>query len=442
MRKVGTVIVAAVAIFVLGGIGLFRSIGDRSPVPGTSSQDATDALVAPVVPGGNLAQAIASMQTHLRQVPGDWRGFANLGLAYVQQARITADPSYYPKAAGVLQRSLSLNSQDNDVALVGEASLAAARHDFSDALAWGEKAKLVNPYSPAVYGVIGDAQVELGDYHAAFGSFQTMIDRRPDLSSWARVSYARELIGDVPGAIRAMEVARGYAGSPADAAWADYQLGELYFNSGDLRRAADAYRSGVEASPDFVPPHAGLAKVAWARSDMHRAIDGYTWVVQRYPSPEYVTALGDLYGAQGNQTMASQQYQLVGIERQLFAANGVNVDLELALFEADHGDPASALAAAKAEWERRHSIQVADAYAWALYANGRYREAAVYSRKVLAEGMRNAAFYFHAGMIQMKLGNDADARSLLSTALSINPRFSIMYSSTARTELNRLEGAR
>src|SRR5207247_1481286 len=133
-----------------------------------------------------------------------------------------------------------------------------------------------------------------------------------------------------------------------------------------LRRAASAYRNGVEASADFVPPHAGLAKVAWARGDLDRAIKGYTWVVQRYPSPEYVTALGDLYAAAGNQQMAQEQYQLVGVERRLFATNGVNVDLELALFDADHGAPVDALAAAKAEWGRRHSIQVADAYGWAL----------------------------------------------------------------------------
>ena len=66
--------------------------------------------------------------------PQDWRSFASLGLAYVQQARITSDPSYYPKAQGVLRTSIALQPQDNEAALVGMAALAAARHDFSAAL--------------------------------------------------------------------------------------------------------------------------------------------------------------------------------------------------------------------------------------------------------------------------------------------------------------------
>src|SRR6185436_19174759 len=138
------------------------------------------------------------------------------------QARVTADPSYYPKAQGVLRRSLGLERDDNFAAMVGMAALAAARHDFAGALRWGEQAKSINPYNGNVYGVIGDAQVELGRYRDAFATFQTMVDTRPGVASYARVSYARELMGDVPGAVQAMEAARDIAGTPADAAWASY----------------------------------------------------------------------------------------------------------------------------------------------------------------------------------------------------------------------------
>ncbi len=65
-----------------------------------------------------------------------------------------------------------------------------------------------------------------------------MVDTLPGVASYARVSYARELMGDVPGAIKAMEAARDIAGTPADSAWAGYQLGELYFNQGNLDDAA------------------------------------------------------------------------------------------------------------------------------------------------------------------------------------------------------------
>ena len=192
---------------------------------------------------------------------------------------------------------------------------------------------------------------------------------------------------------------------------------------------------------DYVPPFAGLAKVAWARGHLQEAIDGYTDVVARYPSPEYVIALGDLYTAAGQPEQADRQYALVHAEEQLFRANGVNIDLELALFDAAHGDPAGALAAARDEWAKRHSVHVADAYAWALHANGRDAEAAVYARKAMALGYRNALFAFHAGMIQLELGNRAEARRLLSEAVRINPHFSIQYAPVARATLATIGGA-
>jgi tetratricopeptide (TPR) repeat protein len=439
VARIGGAVVLSTALFVAGGIGLFRSGGDGAHAQAASATSA-DTLLAPAI-SGSLEQIIENLQSRLRVLPTDWQAFASLGLAYVQQARVTADPSYYPKAQGVLERSLGLERNDNFAAMVGMAALAAARHDFAGALRWGEQARAINPYNGNVYGVIGDAQVELGRYQDAFATFQKMVDTLPGVASYARVSYARELMGDVPGAIKAMQAARDIAGTPADSAWASYQLGELYFNQGDLVAAQAAYARGVEADAGYVPPFAGLAKVAWARGRLRKAIAGYTDVVSRYPSPEYVIALGDLYTSAGQTDRAEQQYALVHVEEQLFRANGVNIDLELALFDAAHGDPAGALTAARDEWAKRHSVHVADAYAWALYADGSYARAAVYARRAMSLGYRNALFAFHAGMIQAKLGNRTQARRLLTEALDINPHFSILYTPAAQETLAKLGGA-
>ena len=439
VARIGVAAVLAGSLLVAGGIGLFRSGGDGANAQTPASASRADALLAPVV-SGSLEQIIESLQTRLRQLPTDWRSFASLGLAYVQQARVTADPSYYPKAEGVLRRSLERERQDNFAAMVGMAALAAARHDFSGALRWGERAREINPYNGNVYGVIGDAQVELGRYHDAFATFQTMVDTLPGVASYARVSYARELGGDIPGAVRAMVAARDIAGTPADVAWASYQLGELAFNSGDVRKAASYYRRATELDATYIPPQAGLAKVEWARGDMGKAIRGYETVTQLYPLPEYVIALGDLYEVTGRSQLAAQQGDLVRAEERLFQANGVNVDLEIALYNADHGNPSVALKAARDEWARRHSIHVADALAWALYASGDYREAQTYSKRALKLGTRNALFFYHAGMIQLKLGNPSEARTLLQTAIDINPNFSILHEADAQRTLKQLEG--
>jgi tetratricopeptide (TPR) repeat protein len=432
----------AVVMFLVGGLGVFRHPAGP-PAPGREAlgSDPAGSLAAhPVVMSGSLQQAIAGLQERLRVVPEDWGSWATLGLAYVQQARVTADPSYYPKAEGALRRSLAIHPNGNVEALTGEGALAAARHDFAGALGFGEQAKAIDPYDANVRGVIGDAEIELGRYRQGFATFQRMVDLKPDLSSYARASYARELQGDVPGAIRIMRLAFDSAGTPEDRAFAAYQLGELEFNRGNPGAAAREYRLAAASAPEYVPPQAGLAKVAWARGDLRLAERRYTAVVQRVPFPEYVIALGDLYATTGRAADAAREYALVRAEERLFRAAGVNVDLELALFDADHGDPARAVAEARTEWARRRSILVADALSWALFRDGKAAAARPYSRFARKLGYRSALISFHAGMIERALGLRAAARRDLQSALDTNPHFSILYSAVARRALAGLGG--
>lgn len=450
MGRIGRIAVVgllAAALFVVAGVGVFRSLRSPAADPASiSGRDvrvrAADLVTSAAGPGGGLDATIAGLQEHLTAVPGDADSYAALGAAYVQQARITADPSYYPKAQGALRRSIDLQPLANEGALVGLAALAAARHDFAAALRLGNRAQRLDPYDANVYGVIGDAELELGRYDDAFATFQTMVDTKPTLSAYARASYARELMGDIRGAIRMMELARGVAGTGADLAWTSFHLGELRFNSGDVDGAEREYRAGTQADPSYVPNLAGLGKVAWADGDLDQAIESFVEVTQRYPTPEYVATLGDLYTARGDRSEARRQYALVRAESDLFGANGVNTDLELALFDADHGRPRAALRAARVEWNRRQSVHVADALAWALHRSGRDEEAATYARRAGSLGSRNASFLYHGGMIRLGLGERDAARSLLSRALEVNPNFSVLHAPIARRTLERLGGPR
>lgn len=443
MKRTGrliAVILLSVTLFGVGGVGLLQRIHRKAPAMLPDSGRALQTHA--VIPGSTLDEAIAALQARIRAFPDDWRSYADLGLAYVQQSRVAADPSFYPKAEGVLTRSLALRSTDNFDALTGMAALAAARHEFGAALSWGRRAVGLNPFSANAHAVVGDALVELGRYPEAFAAFQRMIDLRPDLSTYARVSYARELQGDVLHAIQGMKLALEAAGSRLDEAWAANQLGDLHWNSGNIALAGSYYRRAIQADRSYIPPRAGLARVMFAKGNLRAAIRGYAWVVQRYPLPEYVIAWGDLHSLEGNRQGAARAYGLVHAEERLFEANGVNVDLEIALFDADHhSDVAGGLARATAEWTRRHSIHVADALAWTLYANGRYREALGYANRALALGTRSALFLFHRGMIERALGMDAAARSDLAAAIRINPHFSIMWSARAQRLLAHLGGA-
>ena len=117
----------------------------------------------------------------------------------------------------------------------------------------------------------------------------------------------------------------------------------------------------------------------------------------------------------------------------------MNVDVELALFEADHGDPAAAVREARRGWAARRSIHAADALAWALYRDGRSEAASPFARAALRLGTLDASLHYHAGMIALANGDRDGAADHLSTALELNPRFSILQADDAARVLDRLE---
>src|SRR5262245_34837058 len=154
-----------------------------------------------------------------------------LGQAYLQKARASTDPIYLSKAEGLFKKALELDNRDFQ-AIAGLGSICLSRHEFRDAIAWGERGVAINAWSSDLYAILGDANVELGDYKQAVTFFQKMVDLRPQLSSYSRVSYMRELHGDTVGAIEAMNMAvSAGGGQPENVAWARVHLGNLYITA-------------------------------------------------------------------------------------------------------------------------------------------------------------------------------------------------------------------
>lgn len=429
-RYVSYLIQFMVVLAVLGALWFVDPLGWRASAVTETPQEATVYAT--------LTQ-IENLQSLLAQNPQNLRMQVELAALYLQYVRESGDPTFYNKADTLLQQVLKQDPQDL-FALVQMGNLALARHDFHGALAWGEKAKSVNERHWLAYGIIGDAHVELGDYEAARTAFDKMVTLRPDINSYSRISYMRELLGDTAGAMQAMNLAtRAGPQNSEGSVWARVQLGHLNFNSGKLAEAEQLYKSALTLYPNYLHALAGMGRARAAQGDYDGAIKYYKQSLAQMPFPEYVIALGDVYAAAGNTAEAGKQYQLVGAIQQLFNSNGVDTDLELALFNADHGkDTAATVAQAHAAYERRPSIFAADVLAWALYQNQEYAEAQTYSDKALVLGMQDALKYFHAGMIAQKLNQPERARENLERALAINPHFSLRYAPLARETLERL----
>jgi tetratricopeptide (TPR) repeat protein len=434
---------AAVAL-ISGIMNLRPAFDGPASAIAPAGTSAVDALVGVTGrPETALDAQILSLQETLRD--GDARATAEasslLGHAYLQKVRESGDAGYYPKAETLFRQALDADAGDVD-ALVGMGTLALARHEFAAALDWGEQARARDRYHAAAYGVIGDAQIELGRYDDAVRTIQAMVDLRPDLGSYARVSYIRELMGDRDGALVAMEQAvTAGSGYPENVAWVQVQLGNLHFDGGFLDDAGHDYAAALAAMPGYAPAVAGEARVAAARGDLEGAAALYQEAVQAVPLPDVVIAYGDVLVAAGKTDEATAQYALVTAIQQLQAANGVNTDLELALFTADHGRPDElprTVEQARAQVATRPSVVAWDVLAWTLYRSGAFDGAAEASREALRLGTQNALMRFHAGMIAAARGERDEAIALLEEALTINPYFSVRYVSEARAMLEQL----
>ncbi len=373
---------------------------------------------------------ITTLQEQLVTYPDNSKLLIKLGAAYIQKARESYDPEFYSLAEDVLNRAIK-NEPDNFLAMSELGSVYLSKHHFKDALELGQKALQLNPYSAYTYGVIVDAQVELGMYDVADKSIQKMVDTRPDLSSYSRVSYVRELHGDTQGAIDAMKLAVT-AGSPAaeNTAWCRVQLGNLFYNKGDVETAQKIYEFVIKDFPNYVHGYGGLAKVKVNKKEYAEAIVLYNKALEKNSLAEYLIALGDLYALTGDKEKAEEQYQKVKFIITMFKEKGVDTDLDLALFNADHNrNLKESLKDAERSLDNgSQSIKTYHVLAWTNYKLGNYDEAGKNIGQALRLGTKDPLMYYHAGKIFEKLGDTDKAKEYSDFAININPYYDSLYS--------------
>ncbi|MCW2964935.1 MAG: hypothetical protein JWO17_2187 [Actinomycetia bacterium] len=417
-------VVTAVALL-FGGL----SAGDMSR--GLSPGHVSSGQLAAGFAAGDTQSLVLRLQDGLRADPSNVRGLDLLGLAYQQRARETGDPTYYAKSQGVLDRALALAPRDLD-ATSGLASLELSRHRFARALRLGRDALAISPTTARNYGVVGDALLELGRYRASFHAFDKMVKLKPGVSSYARVAYARELLGHLDGARTALLLARDAAADEREPfAWTETQLGKLELGRGRFGAAGAHLHSALRTFPGYVYALDALAQVDVALGQLRAATALERRAVETIPLPQFVGLYGDLLHVTGHEGAARVQYTTEEAIRRLLRANGVRTDLETALFDIDHGIRLQpALVLAKAAQRARPSIDGDDVLAWALARNGRCREALHYSQRALRLGTKDAAKLFHRAEIARCLG--ADPRPWARRAAALNPLFSVLWAPTLR----------
>jgi tetratricopeptide (TPR) repeat protein len=404
-------------------------------------------------PTSETDKQIQALQDQIKKAPGDYAAYDGLGSAFFQKARETGDIAYYDLAEQTLKKALALTPGDFRSAdpLVHMALVYMGEHRFAEALAYAQKAIGTGSGNLAAFAIEGDAYTDMGDYEDAAAAYNTVQALGRAISSPlalaymsdSRMAYLCFLRGDSEEAVRLMKSAIGAAlqtNVPREnLAWLYFELGERYFQAGDLGNADLSYQSGVTADPNHYRSLAGLAKVRAAQGRFEESIRLYQRSIAIIPFPVYVAELGDVYKKVGRVKEAQQQFDLVEYIGHLGKLNQVLANRELALFYADHGIKLpQALELARKELEIRHDIYTWDTLAWVLYKNGRFQEAAEAIDKALSLHTNDSLLLFHAGMIFHSLAKDSDAEDFLNRALKINPHFHVFQADIASRTLEGL----
>lgn len=382
---------------------------------------------------------IQKAQRAIEQHPHQPESYNLLASAFMQKARETNDFGFNARAEAALGRSLEV-APDNYDALKLRAKLLLTYHRFSEALDLAQKLKTIRPDDHDVYGMLTDAQVELGDYPGAIQAAQTMVNLRPDSSSYARVSYLRALHGDGDGAIEAMNIAVKSSGpdDPEGAAWCRVHLGDELMNTGKQREAEAEYNKALFLFPDYPLALAAKARARIRTGDLNGAVALYERAQARAPLPDAVIALGDLYAKLGRKDEARRQYELVEFIEQNSAASGT-YSRQLAMMWADHDTkPDQALVIVQRERALRQDVFTCDALAWVLFKNKRLDEAKKSIDEALRLGTRDARIFYHAGMIYDAVGDTKNATKYLKLAFEINPTFDLLQADKAKQALQAI----
>jgi tetratricopeptide (TPR) repeat protein len=420
-----------VLVCVVVAVGAYARSARPTRAYGSMPQPAGTPGGAPTTRAG-LTQTVAALQRRLADEPGSGVAAARLADALLRQARATGNGGLAIQAEGALRTALAAGSSYEAQRMLG--AVLASQHRFRDAIAAAAQARAIEPSDAWNDGVIGDAHLELGEYDAAFTAFDAMMRKRPSAAAYGRASYARELQGDLAGAVRLMQMALDAtsAHDPESQAWHHAQLGDLHYQLGHLADAEREYRHAAFSFADHPLALAGLARVDAARGDLTAALAGYATLMASAPTPEYAARMAELEQALGHPREAARHAAL--------AEQGWRIDMpepaQLArLLAGNRGRASEALAIGEQAAASRQDIFTMDAVAWAALRAGRIDRAVEASRLALRTGTRDRAILYHAAAIAAAAGDRDRARTLATRALDGHPTFDVLLAPEARALL-------
>ncbi len=372
-----------------------------------------------------VKQRYRNLSAAIKADPQDTKSAIKLVALFIEEARVTGNYMYYDKAAMRYVNGILQSEPDNFYALIFKSLIYLSQHHFAEGLATAQLARQIIPANPYVYGLLTDGSVEMGYYDSAVVYADKMVSIRPDLTSYSRVSYLREIYGDYPGAITAMTMAVETGGAGDEhTEWTRTQLAHLYEKTGDFKKADSLYRFSLSLRPGYPYALAGLARIALASNDYKAAISYYQKADSIVDDNSLKEELAEVYVLAGQKNKADKITREVieALNKDSQASNkdqtiGHYADRELAYAYLKLNNFDKALEHAMLEYNRRpENIDVNETVAWVYYTKGDYARALPYIKTALKTHSKNPVLLTRASLIFYRTGDSQLAKSMLQQA--------------------------
>ncbi|MDZ4795324.1 MAG: transposase [Bacteroidota bacterium] len=347
-------------------------------------------------------EKVAELNQKIIKQSNDIKSRLQIAVIYMTEARITGEhPYYYPAILKILDGVLALDGK-NFEAHVYKASVKLSQHHFGEAKEIAEKAKNINPDNAYIYGVLVDANVELGNYEEAVKMSDMMQTLKPSLESYSRASYLREIYGDYPGAIEAMKMAV-QAGLPGSEpfCWSKKTLAHLFEKTGNWQAAQQQYEDILAIRPSYAFALEGMARVEKNRKNYPRALELLNQASVIMPEFSFQEEMADIYNMQGDAQKSKEKYLEVIIMLKKDEASGHTVALEMCKIYTKAGMYDQAFDEAMKEYEKRPlNIDVNQALAWASFKKNEKEKAREYIKVALQTGSKDPELLERAALIE------------------------------------------
>jgi tetratricopeptide (TPR) repeat protein len=365
---------------------------------------------------GDLAKAsewqktrekVDELNKKLAKDPNDVKLRLQIAMIYLSEARITGEhPYYYPAVLKILDGVLYLDPK-NFEATTFKSSVKMSQHQFAEARDLAEAARKINPDNAYVYGVLVDANVELGFYKEAIAMSDKMQALKPSLESYSRASYLREIYGDLKGSISAMKLAVE-AGMPGSEpfCWSKKTLAHLYESTGQLGEAQKQYDDILAVRPSYAFAYGGQARILKTNKQYDKALELLDKAVKIMPEFSFHEEMAEIYDLQGNHEKALDKYEEVVLMLDEDAKSGHAVDLELCKLYTKAGKMDLALKHGLIEYKKRpRNIDVNHAMAVVAFKSNDFKKAKEYLSVAMSTGSKDPELLIDAGKIDRSLAN-------------------------------------